>query len=90
MPSSAPVAADDIDLCLLVGGSSLIPQVISAIDGYFTHSKVLTYANRDDTQTAIAKGAAYHALALAIFGKGSVQTVSHDRIAIRPPAGMSS
>ena len=79
--------ADDIDLCLLVGGSSLIPQVIAAMQDYFSQAQVLTYADRDDTQTAIAKGAAFHALALALFGQGLVQTVCHDRIAIRTAGG---
>ncbi len=77
-----------IDYCLMMGGSSLIPQVIQTVTGFFPQAKVLTYPDRDSTQTAVAKGAAYHALALAVFGKGLVRPICHDRIAIRTASGL--
>jgi hypothetical protein len=38
-------------------------------------------------QTAIARGAAYHALALAIYGRSIFQVVASDRISIRTASG---
>ena len=52
----------DVDYCLLVGGSSLIPQVAAAAAGFFPSARVLTHGDADSVQTAVARGAAYHAL----------------------------
>ncbi|HEY3382617.1 MAG TPA: Hsp70 family protein [Vicinamibacterales bacterium] len=78
----------DIDFCLLVGGSTLIPQVEDAIRGYFVNAKLLTYEGSDAAQTAVARGAAYHALSLALFGVGLIQPVCQDDISIRTTSGL--
>lgn len=78
---------EDIAFCLLVGGSSLPPQVVPAIASYFPASKVLTYPSSEDTQTTVARGAAWHSLFLALFGRGLIDTVSQDEIALRTASG---
>ncbi len=83
----AGMEPDDVDLCLLVGGSSLIPQVADAVEDYFDRATLLTYPDRDSIQTSVARGAAYHALSLALYGSGIVQPVCNDRISIQTEAG---
>lgn len=83
----ANLDVSQIDLCLLVGGSCLIPQVVSTLKEFFSKAKILTYRDSEAVQTAVAKGASCHALALALFGKGLVQPVCQDRVAIRTKSG---
>lgn len=77
----------EIDLCLLAGGSSLVPQIADAVTAYFENAKILTFPSRDDTQTAIAKGAALHALSLVVRGKPLVRPVCHDDICFQTQRG---
>jgi molecular chaperone DnaK len=77
----------EVDLCLLAGGSSLIPQVADAVAAYFTKAILLSFPSSEDTQTAIAKGAALHALSLALTGKGFFQPICHDDICFQTSAG---
>ena len=77
----------EIGLCLLVGGSSLIPQIQGAMGSFLPNAKLLTYPDQESVQLAVARGAAYHALSLALFGKSIFQVVCHDRIAIQTGAG---
>ena len=79
--------AKEIDFCLLVGGSSLIPQVAQTVAKFFGSARVLTYPDRESVQVAVARGAAWHSLALALFGRGLFQVVAHDRIAIGTTTG---
>ncbi len=78
----------EVDYCLIVGGSSLIPQVGDAVAGFLPNGKVLKYTNRDDVKACVSRGAAYHAMALQLFGKGLVQPTCHDEIAIRTSSGL--
>lgn len=78
---------DQVDYCLMIGGSSLIPQVQDAVREFVPAARVLTYDDRDSFQTAVAKGAAYHALARALLGKGLVQPISNDQILIGTASG---
>lgn len=81
------IEADEVDYCLMVGGSSLIPQVIDAVDGFLPACEMLTFPDRKSIQTAVARGAAYHSLALAMTGSGFVQPIAHDDICIRTSNG---
>ena len=83
----ADLEADDIDLCLLVGGSCLIPQVVEAVRGFLRKAEVLTYDTQDALQTAVARGAAYHSLALALFGRGLVEPVTGASLGIQTSSG---
>jgi molecular chaperone DnaK (HSP70) len=78
---------EEIDLCLLVGGSSLILPVQQAIASYFPRSRLLTYEDHDAVQTAVARGGAYHALLLAATGKAALQPVAPDAVHIQTDAG---
>lgn len=77
----------EMDYCLLVGGSCLIPQVVAAVKKFLPASEVLTYNDAESIQTAVSRGAAWHALSLALTGKGLVQSVCHDTIAINTQSG---
>jgi molecular chaperone DnaK (HSP70) len=79
---------EEVDLCLPVGGSSLIPQVVWAIGKFMPNAKMLSYPDLDSIQTAVARGAAYHALCLGLYGRGLLRPVCHDRIAIRTQSGL--
>ncbi len=78
----AKLDKEEIDLCLLVGGSSLIPQVQTAIMEYLPNAKVCLFDNPLDMQTAVARGAAWHAFYLAVTGQPLVRPVLHDGIAL--------
>ncbi len=73
----------EIDFCLMVGGSSLIPQVQEAMAKYFTTAKMLTYSDRDSLQLAVGRGAAIHALALELYGHGITKSICNSSISIR-------
>jgi molecular chaperone DnaK len=77
----------DIDLCLLVGGSSLIPQVAEAVDSFFETADLITFPDQDSLLIAVARGAAYHALALQAFGRSVFQVKTPDRLSIRTVGG---
>jgi molecular chaperone DnaK (HSP70)/tetratricopeptide (TPR) repeat protein len=77
----------DIDLCLVAGGSSLLPPVPEALGEYFSCARILTFPTRDDAQTAVAKGAAIQALALAAAGRAMFDAVCHDDIFFQTKAG---
>jgi hypothetical protein len=51
-------------------------------------AKILSYTDQDSIQTAVARGAAYHALCLTLYGKGLLRPVCHDRIAIKTQSGL--
>jgi molecular chaperone DnaK (HSP70)/Tfp pilus assembly protein PilF len=86
--ATSGLKADQVDYFLLVGGSSLIPQVSKAVSDYFPKARMLTYPDLESVQLAVARGAAYHALALTFLGRGLVQPVSHERISIRTSSGL--
>ena len=48
------VTPSEIDYCLMVGGSSLIPQVQKAMGKYFPNAELLKYKDIDAPQLAIA------------------------------------
>lgn len=79
--------ASDIDLCLLAGGSSLIPQVEEALENFFTDAQLLTFETADDAQTAIARGAALNALSLALTDQPVIQPVCQETIALLTSQG---
>ena len=83
----ARLGRGDIGLCLLVGGSSLIPQIQSAMRSFLPNAQLLTYPDQESIQLAVARGAAYHALSLALFGRSIFQVVCHDSIAIQTGSG---
>ncbi len=79
----------DIDYVLPFGGSCLIPQVEEALGAFFQQSELLTFPDKSAIQTAVARGAAYHSLALAVFQKGLVKPVCNESICIKTTTGLS-
>jgi molecular chaperone DnaK len=77
------LAPGEVDYFLMVGGSSLIPQVVGAVQPFLPNARVLAYPDRDSLQTSVARGAALHAAALALTGRGLVQPVAADSISLR-------
>lgn len=77
---------EQIDLCLLAGGSCLIPQVKQAMST-FEKAEILSFATADAMQTAVARGAALNALSLAIQEKPIIQPVCQETIALVTATG---
>ena len=77
-----------ISMVLVVGGSSLIPQVQDAVRAYFNEADLLTYDDPVRMQTTVARGAAIHAYTKEIFGKPLFRPVAHDSICIRSSTGL--
>lgn len=77
-----------VHACLLVGGSSLIPQVVDAVSRYLPDAAILHERDPEIAQGAVARGAALHALALAMTGKGVIDPVTGDSISIRTTSGL--
>jgi molecular chaperone DnaK len=73
---------NDIDFCLLVGGSCLIPLVPDKISSYFPLAEVLTFDNADEMQTAVARGAALNSLSLALYNCPIIQPVCQETISL--------
>lgn len=85
--SKSNLKESDIDLCLLAGGSSLIPQVEQALDSFFPVARMLTFDSADDAQTAIARGSALTALSLALTDQPVIQPVCQETIALLTSQG---
>jgi molecular chaperone DnaK (HSP70) len=77
----------DVDLVLLAGGSSLVPQVQWSLEEFFKNSRVLKFPDGTAAQTAIARGAAWTAAWLETFGKPLVVPVVSETIALRVQGG---
>ncbi len=76
-----------IDLCLAVGGSCLIPQVMRALRGFMPKAKVVTYDNPQRMQFAVACGAAYHSIYRKLTGKRLVPVVCNETIYLATQSG---
>ena len=83
----ADLEARDIDFCLSVGGGALIPQVADAVREFFDVAKMLCFEDLEQIQTAVANGAAWQALSLAVHGKGLIRPVTGSRISIQAASG---
>ena len=83
----AGLRSEEIGLCMLVGGSSQIPQLHLAMMDFFENADVILPRQNELTQLATAKGAAYHALSLALFGKGLFRVVCPDSIFLQTKSG---
>ena len=71
---------DDISHCLLVGGSSSIPQIADAVGNYLPRAEVLTYTSPAERKLCVARGAAIAAAHAAVLGRPLVTSVCHEDI----------
>ena len=78
----AEMERGEVDYCLMVGGSSLIPQIAEAVKEYFSEAELLRFEDIERVQTAVAEGAAYQALSLAHFRQGVVRPAAGGTIRI--------
>ena len=83
----ANLRARDIDLCLLVGGSSLVPQVFEAVEKYFFAAEILRFDKLEEIQTSVAQGAALQALSQILNGKSVISPITNDCIRIQTESG---
>lgn len=79
----AKLKTGDVDLVLLAGGSSLVPQVGWAVETFFGQSRVLKFPDGTASQTAIARGAAWTAAWLEAFKEPLVLPVISQTLALR-------
>jgi molecular chaperone DnaK len=84
----ARVDRSEISLVLMVGGSSLIPQIREAVTSFFHRAKILDYQDSDSVQMAVARGAAFHAYLRSCYGTSIFRQVAYDRIGIRTASGV--
>ena len=73
----------DVDVCLMVGGSTLYPGVDAQVRAYFQDADVVTYRGQQDVQQAVGRGAAYHALLLAAYGRSPITATTADALAVQ-------
>ncbi|MCX6360125.1 MAG: Hsp70 family protein [Armatimonadetes bacterium] len=83
----AGLSPRDVDVCLLTGGSSLIPQVRDAVGRHLGGATIWSYTDDVANQSAVARGAAWHALHMALTGRPLVQPVTNEGVAIRTSDG---
>ncbi len=79
----ADLHAEAVDLCLLVGGSSLIPQLRVALERYLSGATILTYPDAMAVQAAVAMGAAWEALHMALTNRRMIQPTMADGLSLR-------
>lgn len=77
----------NIDYCLLVGGSCLIPHIPAKLEAYFPTAEILSFDTSDAMQTAVACGAALNALSLALCQRPIIQPVCQETIALVTATG---
>lgn len=75
-------SAEAVDLCLMVGGSSLIPQVRDALRNFFPNARVVFHDGGLEAKLCVAKGAAWNAAFKALAGRPLIRPVLHDGIAL--------
>ncbi len=72
----------DIDGILLVGGSSLIPQIQKAVQTQFPEAHRLSFDDRDRSFSAIARGAALHSFFLHGLGVPLLKPIAQETIGL--------
>ena len=79
--------ANEIDMVLMVGGSSLNPLLKKPLEENFENGRICFDNDIEAIQAGVARGAAFNALSRELFGKGLVQAVCHDSISIQTRSG---
>lgn len=73
---------EEIDFCLMVGGSSLIPQVREAVETFFKKSAVGFFQDPLVIQLSVARGAAWNSLYKSMTGQNLIRPILHDALAL--------
>lgn len=80
--SRACLEPSDVDGILLVGGTSLIPQVQHALQDHFHDSVMLQFPNLDRTFCAVSRGAALHAFFLHGLDRPLLRPIVQETIGV--------
>ncbi|MBN1664552.1 MAG: Hsp70 family protein [Deltaproteobacteria bacterium] len=78
----ANIKPEEIDFCLMAGGSSLIPLVREAVESYFDKSAVGFFQDSLAIQLSVARAAAWNSLYKAVTGQNMIRPVLHDALAL--------
>lgn len=84
----AGLRPDSVDLVVLAGSSSRIPQVQKALKDYFGAADLVELGDDRDVQGAIARGAALQALAIAVTGTPLIEPVCSASLGLRTRQGL--
>jgi molecular chaperone DnaK len=79
---------DEIDLCLMVGGSASVPQMTEALRQAFPRADVITYQDAITRKECVARGAAIAATFSALTGRRLITPICHDAIALLTQDGL--
>ena len=79
----AGMESKEIDFVLLAGGSSMIPQLRTALSVFFDGAKIESFPDSTGSQTAIARGAAWAAAWKSATGKPLVKPVTGATLALQ-------
>jgi molecular chaperone DnaK (HSP70) len=74
--------ASDVDLCLLAGGSTLIPQVRDALRAHFPNARLVFHDDGLEAKLCVSRGAAWNAAFKALSGRPLILPILHDGIAL--------
>lgn len=78
----AAVSPPEIDGVLLVGGSTLIPQIQKAVQAQFREAQLLLLPDADRSFSAIARGAALHSFFLHGLGFPLLKPIAQETIGL--------
>ena len=84
----AEMESYNIDFCLMVGGSSLIPQVRESVEKFFQKGSVGYFEDHLDIQLSVARGAAWNAAIKSLTERPLIEPVLHDGIALITSEGV--
>ncbi|MBE3130586.1 MAG: Hsp70 family protein [Acidobacteria bacterium] len=74
--------ASEVDLCLLAGGSTLIPQVRDALRAFFPKARLVFHNDGLEAKLCVSRGAAWNAAYKALASSPLILPVLHDGIAL--------
>lgn len=77
----------EVDGLLLVGGSSLVPQVEEALTRYFPRAERLRLPDEDRALSAVSRGAALQSFFLHAFGRPLIQPIAQESLGVLTQQG---
>jgi molecular chaperone DnaK (HSP70) len=83
----ARLQPEQVDALLLVGGSSLIPQVQKALTAFFPKASVLGYPDAERTLLAVTRGAALQAFFVHAFGRPLLNPIAQESLGVLTQQG---
>ena len=78
----ARLDAGQVDAVLLVGGSSLLPQVQKALSAFFPRAELLRFPDDARTLSGVARGAALHSFFVHGLGRPLLRPITQESLGI--------